>query len=334
MIRNPWIFSTALLLLIFLGTSCDEKSAEDYLSETSIDLAIPSQFSKPDIPTDNLPTQERIELGRALFLDPILSIDSSVSCATCHKAELAFADDVAISEGVDGRLGLRNAPSLFNVAWLGLIFKDGGVPHLDRQAIVPIEDENEMGFNMSALLDRLRVHPEYPQMARVAYGRELDAWVVNRALANFQRSLISGSSAFDAYEAGQGDLSEQAKLGKAIFDVHCSSCHSGPHFSNLEFENNGLYEQYTDVGRQRISQAASDAGKFRVAPLRNVGITAPYMHDGSLADLEAVIEHYNSGGENHPNKNESLEPLGLNAEEKAALLAFLKTLTESSLVTE
>lgn len=322
------------MLLFVCSVSCSDKTAEDYLSETPVELNIPTQFQEPEIPADNKPTQERIELGRALFHDPLLSVDTSLACVNCHKAELAFADDVAISEGVGGRLGLRNSPSLFNVAWLNLIFKDGGVLHLDRQAIVPIEDENEMGFNMVELLERLRAHPEYPQMSRVAYGRELDAWVVNRALANFQRSLISGSSAFDAHEAGEISFSEKALLGKAIFETHCQSCHSGAHFTNQEFESNGLYETYADPGRQRITQAASDAGKFRVASLRNVAITAPYMHDGSLPTLEAVIEHYNSGGKDHPNKSSLIEPLALNTEEKAALLEFLETLTETSLVNE
>ncbi len=320
------------ILLLCLVFSCAKKTEGEYLSETFLVTNYPSEYGEPIIPEDNLLTEERVALGRLLFNDPLLSIDTSRSCASCHKTEFAFADDVAISTGIENKLGLRNSPSLLNVAWQPNMFKDGGVPNLDRQAIVPIEDEFELGINMLELVERLQQHPEYPEMALVAYGRVLDAWVINRSLASYQRTLFSHDSPYDQYLAGNLDWSQELKTGEALFIAYCASCHAGVHLTTFGFANNGLYETYSDVGRARITNLPQDEGKFKIPSLRNLPLTAPYMHDGSLEDLESVLAHYSTGGKSHPNKSELVANIELSEEEQAQLLLFLEQLVDEKVV--
>lgn len=300
-------------------------------------MEIPKGFPEMDIPADNQFSIARWALGKKLFYDPIMSVDSSISCAHCHQTDLAFSDGLAMSKGVKDRLGTRNAPSLANVAYHPYFTREGGVPTLEGQILVPIQEHNEFDFNIVLLTERLASDSTYVKMAKAAYDRMPDPFVITRSIACFERSLLSGYSRYDQYvQYGYTEvLSEQELSGMALFfseKTNCSHCHNGFDFTNYAFENNGLYEEYSDVGRFRLTGKESDLAIFKVPSLRNVALTAPYMHDGSLIDLAAVIDHYDQGGANHPNKNAILKPLQLTTNEKAALVAFLETLTDDTFI--
>lgn len=299
---------------------------------------VPIGFPPVIHPEDNQPTAERWSLGKKLFFDPIMSADGTISCASCHAPEKAFSDDVALSPGVGGLIGTQNAPSLTNVAYNPYFTRAGGVPTLEMQILVPIQEHNEFGSNIIEIGERMSKDSSYVQMSRVAYGREPDAFVITRALACFERSLISGNSRYDQYEF-QGDHTALNSLeleGKALFfseRAQCSSCHGGINFTDYSFQNNGLYEQYPDSGRIRFTELEADRDLFKVPSLRNIGYTAPYMHDGSIESLEAVIEHYSKGMNEHPHRAAQLKPFHFSKREKKSLLAFLRTLDDHSFVT-
>ncbi len=325
-----------LYIITCFGLSCSEKSPEPLLNDnTPYILTIPDGFPIPDIPENNLLTETRIQLGKKLFYDPILSRDSTISCASCHLQSYAFTDQQAISIGIDNKLGFRNAPSLANVAYHNSFLKDGGVPTLALQVIVPIEDENEMDFSIVAAVNRLQNNKTYRELIRQAYNSEPSPFTLSRAIAAFERTLISGNSRFDRYFY-QNDslaLSSSEIEGMLVFfstKAQCTYCHSGFNFTNNAFENNGLYESYTDIGRKRITQVNSDEGKFKVPSLRNIAVTAPYMHNGSLATLDAVLDHYANKGSNHPNKSPLINNIALNKEEKEGIILFLHSLTDST----
>ncbi|MCB9261875.1 MAG: cytochrome-c peroxidase [Flavobacteriales bacterium] len=262
-----------------------------------------------------------------LFYNVAFSNDSSISCAGCHKPELAFADNVAFSKGAFNRLGTRNTPSLGNVALHPYFTREGGVASLETQVLVPIQEHNEFDFNILEIVERLKRDTLIANMGFEAYNRPFDYYVLVRALATFERGLLSSNSDFD-----RNELTENQKAGMELFfsdKTNCSKCHSGFNFTNYAFANNGLYEKYADLGRKRLTGLQSDEALFKVASLRNVAITAPYMHDGSLPDLPSVINHYNSGGKPHENKSDLIKPLHLNETEKNQLVDFLKSLTDN-----
>jgi len=293
---------------------------------------LPAHFPKVIIPEDNAINQARIALGRKLFFDPNISLDSSMSCLSCHLPEFALADTLPRSLGVHGQKGLRNAPSLYNAAYLDLINKDGGVTKLDLQALVPIEDENEMALPIVRLHQRLLKDPDYVALAREAYDREPDAYAISRALATFVRTLHSADAPYDRFLQGDSTaLSSLARQGLQLFSsdrLNCTGCHSGPLQTSNDFANNGLYKSYADLGRGLITMDSSDHGKFRIPSLRNVALTAPYMHDGSLSNLAAVLDHYeNINLSTAPLKSAKLRSFQLTPSEREALMAFLHALT-------
>ena len=313
------------LVLIF---SCSRSS--DYSS------ALPHGFPEIAYPENNIPNIDRVELGKRLFFDERLSKDSTISCASCHKPEFAFADNVSVSEGVNGPIGFRNSPSLINVAYQKSMFMDGGIPTLELQAIAPIMQDAEQNMSIMEAAERFIHDEEIQELSWKAYGTELTASVITKALATYERSLVSSGSRFDRfYYLNEPEaLTEQEKTGWEIFNNkgNCNVCHSPYLFANHTFQNIGLYEVYADLGRFRITDDSADIGKFKVPSLRNVALTAPYMHDGSLPNLENVVEHFNLGGKDHANKSDFIQPLDLSHEEKQALVAFLKSLTDTTLV--
>jgi len=331
--KMKWLYFVVFVLVI---SSCMDEGMEPLHFPPAL-MELPAGFEAFETPIDNVFSQERWELGRKLFFDPIMSIDSSISCGSCHKAQFAFSDDVAFSLGVDERQGTRNAPSLANVAYHPYLTREGGVPTLEMQIFVPIQEHNEFDFNIVLLAERLSQNSDYVSMSLAAYDREPDAFVITRSLACFERSLISGYSPYDHFVnyEDEGALSDAEIQGMDLFfsdRTNCFSCHSGLNFTNYEFENNGLYEHYEDEGRFRLTELDSDLARFKVPSLRNIELTAPYMHDGSISSLEEVVEHYNEGGFSHPHKSSLIRPLGLTASEKANLLAFLKVLTDESFI--
>jgi len=328
------VFIPILLLLALLLSACRDTPSSP-VDHEAYTLHLPKGFPTPEIPENNKLTVARVELGQRLFHEPMLSLDSSITCASCHIRSLAFADSLHISPGVKGRLGFRNSPTLANVAYLDLINKDGGVPTLDLQPIVPLEDHAEMGLSILVAAERLNADASYQDDFHRAYGEQASPFTITRALAAFMRTLISGDSRYDQAERGQLELAAAEARGQTLFfsqRTQCSSCHSGFNFTDNSFRNNGLYPEYEDTGRHRVTTDTADIGKFRVPTLRNIALTAPYMHDGSLSGLSAVLQHYNQGGSGHANQDPLVRPLALSAAELADLEAFLKTLTDQSFV--
>ncbi len=295
-------------------------------------LNLPPGFERPSIPLDNALNQARVELGKRLFYDPALSRDSSISCASCHAPERAFTDGRSLSLGVNDAQGMRNSPTLVNLAWQPYFMSEGGVPSLESQVGVPIQEHAEFDFNFVLLAERLGANQHYQQMSRSAYGRDIDPFVISRAIAAFERILISGRSDFDRYQNGDEQaLSAEEIRGMDLFfseRTQCSSCHGGTFLTTYEFHNNGLYLDYADPGRARLTALEEDRALFKVPTLRNIAETAPYMHDGSMATLDEVLQHYRGGGEAHPNKSPLIQGLDLSDAELADLKAFLLALSD------
>ncbi|MFT4526192.1 MAG: cytochrome c peroxidase [Granulosicoccus sp.] len=317
-------YTVLLLAVTALGCAKEQKLVE-----------VPAHFPELPVPADNSITQEKIELGRALFYEEALSKDSSVSCASCHLQSLAFSDGKKVSIGVHGATGQRNSPALQNLAYYPGFFMDGGIPTLEMQVEAPIFTEEEMAFSYFEASKRLNADEHYLALFQAAFGKEADAYGITRSIAAFERTMISGNSKYDQFENGKATLTENEQKGMDLFfseKTGCSDCHSGFLFTDFSMINVGLYENYVDTGYARITQKSSDAGKFRVSSLRNVALTAPYFHDGSVETLEEVIDHFNSGGKAHSNKDRRIRPLDLSGKERSDLIAFLHTLTDESFI--
>lgn len=272
---------TLFCILIILISSCKQ--------ENSIIESI-------TYPLDNPVNSDIAAFGKKMFFDKRLSKDNSISCASCHKPDLAFADTVSISPGVGGRLGFRNAPSLLNVAFKSSLMLDGAVPNLEMQAIVPIQDHNEMAISMVDLVKKLSGIKDYNLTSNKLFGRDIDAYVITRALANYERTLISRNSRFDRFLQNNEahPISDGEQLGWDLFKSKgCLDCHSLPDFTNHKISVSGFTLDTNDLGRFRITADSADIGKFVVPSLRNVSKTYPYLHNGSLRSLEKVVkEHY------------------------------------------
>lgn len=310
------------LVAFFLLASCAPEPSSELLSELAT-------WPKMEYPTDNEPDTQKIALGERLFFDPIVSIDSSISCASCHKEVYGFADDVAISPGVEGRLGKRNSPSLWNVGYQPYFMREGGVPTLEMQVLVPVQEHSEMAFNMVLLAQRLNANTAYKNDFLEAFGDSASAYTITRALAQFERTLIQEPTAFDDYVNGNPEaFSQAAKRGFELFygKAGCDGCHSGPLMTNFGFYNNGTQIGPDDYGRAELTLDSADFYLFKVPSLRKVILTAPYMHDGSLLSLRDVLEQYNDGGVGHDYTSDAIAPLNLNESELVALEEFLSTL--------
>lgn len=327
--RRYWFFFMGVIII--LAACQPEEAAQNVVFPLLME--IPDGFPELPFPEENAFTEERWQLGKKLFFDPIMSVDSSISCASCHRPDLAFSDNQAFSPGVSQRPGTRNVPSLTNLAYHPYYTREGGVPTLEQQVLVPIQEHNEFDFNILLIAKRLLADSAYTQMAQAAYERAPDPYVITRALACFERTLLSGNSDYDQYQQGRKNLSPAALRGEALFfseRAQCSQCHSGFDFTNYSFANNGLYEAYEDTGRFRLTGEESDRAVFKVPSLRNVELTAPYMHNGALPTLAAVVAHYNTGGKAHPNKSNLIQPLLLSEQEQDDLVLFLQSLTDFS----
>jgi cytochrome c peroxidase len=283
---------------------------------------------------------EKISLGRQLFFDPILSSDSSVSCGSCHKPELYFADSVAFSRGVGKGRARRNTPSVLNMASREFMFWDGRAVSLEHQTLFPVQDPNEMNLPVSEAVRRLRASEKYQVLFQKIYGKPADEPALREVLAAFESSLETSGSRFDLAMNGKGSLSADEKAGQKIFvgKGKCFDCHFGQDFTGDEFRNIGLYDgkKWIDAGRFEVTKDSADIGKFKVPGLRNVAMTAPYMHNGSFRTLREVIDFYVE-----PQKfvasaigTDSLVKGGisLNEKEKQQLEAFMKTLTSPPLL--
>ena len=288
-------------------------------------------------PADNALTEARAQLGKRLFFDKQLSRTRAVSCSTCHLPEHAFADPNAVSTGVDDRRGTRNAPALVNLAWGDSFFWDGRVATLEEQAGKPIEHPDEMDLALPDAVARIDPDASYARAFAEAYGGPATEASLRNAIASFVRVLVSGDSPYDRHLRGDdAAFGDAERRGEAIFldKGGCFHCHPAGMLTNEGFFNNGSATDGGDAGRQMVTNRTGDAGKFKVPGLRNVEVSAPYMHDGSLATLEDVVEHYDRGGNGHPATDPAIEPLALSAGEKADLLAFLRALTDRAFLAD
>lgn len=292
----------------------------------------PQGFPDMVIPSDNPLNEAKVMLGRRLFFDSSLSLDSTVSCASCHIPSRAFSDTVAFSRGVQNRRASRNAPPLMNSAFNPHFMAEGGVKSLELQVLAPLENIDEMGMTVGAVCDRLNADNSYLTMFKAVWNSEATPFTLTRSIAAFERMLIGGNSKYDDFIQGDSSAFDSLELrGRALFysdRFGCDNCHSGILFTNHAIENNGLYEQYADNGLFRLSLRSEDKGKFKVPSLRNIALTGPYMHDGSLKSLDDVLNHYSTGGELHPNKSPFIRAIDMTEAEKRSVIAFLLTLTE------
>lgn len=331
---RPTLWMAALLLVILAIVACTKDEATMAVADAPFILQLPPGAPAPPVPADNPLTLASVKLGKALFFDERLSLGRGISCASCHQPGRAFSDTVALSIGVGGLTGFRNAPTLANVAYPPLLMRDGGAPSLEQQVLIPLLDTVEMGATVDAVVAALGDVEPYRSGSMAAYGRPFDLFVLTAALASYERTLISGHSRFDRffYQNDSSALTAEEQRGWAIFNDErgkCSACHSGFDLSDHDFHNIGTSLDHTsDAGRQRLTLHPGDRGKFKTPTLRNIALTAPYMHDGSMATLVEAVEHFNSGGLADPNKDPLLEPLQLSNQEKADLVAFLRTLTD------
>ncbi len=314
-------------------------------------LKVPATFPRPDLPRDLILSPERIDLGRRLFHETRFSRSGTLSCASCHSAGNALSDPRRFSVGEEGRTGNRNAMPLFNLAWKPAFFWDGRAPTLRAQIRIPIEDHRELDEQLDRVLAKLSGDPSYPASFEKAFGdATISAERLAIALETFLLTLISHDSRFDRYQKGTAELTELERRGFELFMTEreprsgqfggdCFHCHGGPLFTDHQFRNNGLGVDPADPGRATVTGSTLDRGAFMTPSLRNVALTAPYMHDGRFATLEEVLDHYGEGVARTPTLDPNLAKhpdggLGLSKEEKEALAAFLRTLTDDQFARE
>jgi cytochrome c peroxidase len=341
----------ASLCLLFFSCRKDRVGFQ----ATPYDLKIPSHFPDMIIPVDNPLTKEGVELGRLLFYEKQLSGDNSISCATCHMPEHGFSDPNKFSVGIDGIAGTRQSMALVNLGWENFFFWDGRKSTLESQILEPVPNPIEMHQSWKDAVQKLNADIKYRNRFFKAFNEEgIDSIKVAKAIAQFLRTLISAESKYDVMYKYENNIalttSEQAilqtidneewagyDLFKSLNGADCFHCHNGPLMQVKKFSNNGLDATFSDIGRGAITGNSNDYGKFKVPTLRNIALTAPYMHDGRFSSLDEVIEHYSSG----INQSTTIDPLiefasqggvQLDSQEKYLLKKFLLTLTDYNFI--
>ena len=334
----------------------------------SAPAGVSSEYWKALVPADNIANDARIELGRKLYFETRLSKDGTVACATCHDVSRGFTDRRNTSEGISDQIGQRNAPTTLNAAFFTSQFWDGRAGNLEDQAILPIVNPIEMGQpDGNAVVAAIASDAEYQKAFQAAYGRAVNYADIGRAIAAFERTLVFLDAPFDRFARGDANaISADARAGWALFNgkARCTGCHqlssNNPIGTDSRFHNVGVSARHqnfeelakqglialkkdsskealdklalqtnlSELGRFVVTQNRADIGAFKTSQLRNVGITAPYMHDGSMATLWDVMDHYNKGGEPNPYLDGGIEPLALNETEVAQHVAFMFTLTD------
>lgn len=301
---------------------------------TPLYLEIPNGWPKPHYDFSKNPlTEEGFQLGRHLFYDPILSRDGTISCASCHLQATGFAHvDHELSHGIDGKIGMRNAMALANLAWSSSFMWDAGVNHLDVQALNPITSPLEMDETLEHVVQKLQKSTKYPIWFKNAFGdSNITGQRLLMALTQFELLLKSSNSKYDKVLRKEAFFSQQEQNGYALFKTNCASCHKEPLFSSEKLENNGLTIDTTlnDMGRMKITGKKADYLRFKVPTLRNSAFTFPYMHDGRFKTLTEVVKHYNSIV-NVENLSKKLsKPMNLSDKDRVDLVVFLKTLTDT-----
>ncbi len=307
-----------------------------FKSLKDITFEVPKNWPKPYYDfTKNPLSSSKIELGRVLFYDPILSKNNMISCANCHSPFTAFTHvDHDLSHGIDDRIGTRNSPALMNLAWHTSFMWDGAINHLDMQALAPISHPDEMGENIESVVSKLQRAKNYPNLFYKAYKDSIITGEHTlKALSQFMLTLVSANAKYDSVMRKQAQFTAQEKNGYALFQKKCASCHAEPLFTNLQFENNGLEvdTSLNDYGRMKVTKNKNDSLKFKVPTLRNIEFSFPYMHDGRFKSIAAVLKHYTNGVKQSRTLSVHLQkPIVLSSNEKVDLTSFLLTLTDKS----
>ena len=336
---------------VFIG--CSQKPAPVAQAVAAKPIGTPIQIVAPlglpavPVPADNPPTAETVALGRRLYYDTALSVDNTVSCATCHDPKFGFGDGKQFSDGVRGQKGNRNSPTVFNTAYYTTQFWDGRAGTLEQQAEGPVQNPVEMAHTLKGVEQRLMTDPTYKAEFKKAFGADVITYeMVGKAIASFERTVVSGNSPFDRYMYG-GDkkaLNASAKRGLEVFRNpkrgNCAVCHTIEEkyalFMDNKFHNLGAgvklningETELTDLGRFKVTNVESEKGAFKTPSLRNVALTAPYLHDGSRKNLKEVLDFYVGGGNSNPHRDKEIRPLDfLTGQEQADLMEFMKSLT-------
>lgn len=331
-------FILASFMLLLAGLVACRKEWEEVFTGFRKPVNFPEPIYRI---ADNPVTKEKFELGRKLFYDARLSADNTISCGSCHIPTSAFTHHGhSVSHGINDLLGTRNSPPIMNLAWQKTFMWDGGIFDLDLQPVAPITNHVEMNESMENVLSKLRNSTDYPALFKKAYGStEVNSSRFLKALSQFMIMCISDQSKYDSVMRGQSDFTAIEQAGYQVFRSKCGSCHAEPLFTDNSFRSNGLMPSVlNDLGRYPVTLNAADKYKFKVPSLRNLRYTAPYMHDGRLLTLDAVLDHYANGGVRNM---ENLDPLlnsgpvpgiSISAAEREQLLAFLETLNDTKFV--
>jgi cytochrome c peroxidase len=326
--QSSWIATMA-------EAATEEKPAANAESATEYKLKIPFGLEETAvvIPADNPMTNEKIELGRMLFFDKRLSQDNTIACASCHLAKFGFTDGKPVSTGIRGQKGGRSAPASINRVFSSAQFWDGRAATLEAQSVGPFTNPIEHGFpNYDVMRAKMMKIAGYRKLFKQVFDEDITIDNVGRAIASFQRTVLSGNSPADRFDQGQeaGAISAEAQHGLLLFreKARCTKCHSGFNFTDEKFHNLGLGwdDNKVDLGRYMVTKNAEDIGAFKTPTLREVARTAPYTHDGRFKTLEEVVNFYNQGGVKNPHQDPLIIPLELTDEEKRDLVQFLHTL--------
>jgi cytochrome c peroxidase len=341
-------FGVVAISLLVLYGGIHQANGQTPQAASAMPIGKPVQIKAPlglppvPVPPDNPPTAETIALGRHLYYDPILSIDGTVSCATCHGPQAGFADPKPVSEGVQKKTGTRNSPTVFNAAYFNVQFWDGRASSLEKQAEGPVQNPVEMADSLSNVEKKLNADPSYRDQFAKAFGPgPITYEMVEKSIASFERTVISANSPFDRWKYGHDEkaVSPEVKRGFVVFTSkkkgNCAACHLVGEkyalFTDNKFHDIGVGVDagvITDPGLFAVTQKESDRGLFKTPSLRNISLTAPYMHDGSLKDLKQVMDFYIGAGNSNPNLDKEIHALDfLSGQERTDLLAFLQSLT-------
>lgn len=328
-----------LAAFIFLYAACKPDPSFDIQKpvEEDISFTVPQGWPAPFYNFENNTlTKEGFYLGRKLFYDTRLSRDNSTSCGSCHQAFAAFAQaDHDFSHGVDGLLGNRNSPPIFNMNWHTSFFWDGGVNHLESQPINPIQNPVEMDETLPNIIAKLNNDEQYKQMFTAAWGdATINSQRIFKSLSQFMGMLVSANAKYDQYMRGAATLSTAEQNGLKVYTDNCATCHKAPLFTDFSYRNNGLKpNSINDSGRAHITKVPADLYTFKVPSLRNLQYTAPYMHDGRFKTLDLVLNHYASGIHQSATLDAQLQNgIQLSPQQRTDLLAFLNTLNDDSFV--
>lgn len=339
------IYSCILFSLSFFFFSCKKaREKEEIIPEApktvSDYFSYPSYFPKPVYDFGQNPlTVEKIELGKMLFYDPMLSRDSTIACSNCHQPFSAFSHlQHSVSHGIDRKLGNRNAPGVFNMAWVPSFMADGGVNHLDVFPIAPITNPVEMDENLPNVIRKLNKSARYKDRFKIEFGKDsIDSQQMLKALSQFMLTIVSANTKYDQYKQGKATLTESELAGMQLVQQKCTPCHGGELFTDFSFRNIGLDSSFgdpNDLGRELITGLRSDRRKFKVPSLRNFNLTSPYLHNGTSYGLESVISRHGM------QDNENLDPLlkkdgklglGITPDERLKIYDFISTLTDNTL---